>query len=110
MSEIERIAAAEAALYVGSPEHKMPTARSDASLCPPEMEGMQDVLTGWLKECIRAGRIGGPVEGRFPRYVWCRQQNRWFAGRLTNQTLGHYKGYPIMPEEAPQELRSSNEV
>ena len=105
MAEPDRLGAADAATYVGSPEHKLPSARSDASLCPPELEGSQELLTQWLKESIRAGYIGGPIEGRFPRYVWCRRQNRWFAGRLTNQTLGQYKGYPIATDEVPPQLR-----
>lgn len=96
--------AAEAATYGGSPEHKLPSARSDASLCPPGLEGVQETLTEWLKSSIRAGHIGGPIEGRFPRYVWRRDNDRWFAGRLTNQTLGQYKGYPITEDEVPPEL------
>ena len=105
LPEPERLGAAEAAIYVGSPEHKLPGARSDASLCPPELEGAQEVLTKWLRESIRAGQIGGPMEGRFPRYVWCRLRGDWFAGRLTNKTLGEYKGYPISSEEVPAALR-----
>ena len=105
MSEPDRLSAAEAATYLGSPEHKLPGARSDASLCPPELDGVQALLTQWLKESIRAGQIGGPMEGRFPRYVWYRRADRWFVGRLTNQTLGQYKGYPISVEEVPSEIR-----
>jgi hypothetical protein len=73
------------------------------------MEEMQDVLTQWLKQSIVSGQIGGPIEGRFPRYVWCRNGDRWFAGRLTNQTLGQYKGYPITADEVPQELKDRDE-
>ncbi len=104
MPEADRLSAAEEAVYVGSPEHKLPRARSDASLCPPELEGKQKTLTQWLKCAIRAGHIGGPMEGRFPRYVWRRDRDRWFAGRLTNQTLGQYKGYPVAMDEVPPEL------
>jgi hypothetical protein len=45
------------------------------------------------------------MEGAFPRYAWCRDEERFFEGRLTNQALGEYKGYPISPGEAPPELR-----
>jgi hypothetical protein len=105
LPEPERLTAAEAATYVGSPEHKLPGARSDASLCPPNLDGSQELLTQWLREALRVGLIGGPMEGRFPRYVWYRHADDWFAGRLTNQTLGQYKGYPISVEEVPTELR-----
>ncbi len=69
------------------------------------MHHMQAMLTQWLRRSILQGWVGGPMEGIFPRYVWCRNGDRWFAGRLTNQTLGEFKGYPIDPEEAPEELR-----
>ena len=69
------------------------------------MENMQGILTEWLKESIREGRISGPIEGMFPRYVWYCNEGRWFAGRLTNQTLGEYKGYPVSPDETPEQLR-----
>lgn len=48
------------------------------------------------------------MEGAFPRYVWHRDGERFFEGRLTNQVLGEYKGYPIGPDEAPPELRPEN--
>jgi len=105
MAQEDRLRAAEAASYAGSPEHKLPGARNDASLCPSELESAQAFLTQWLQESIRNGRTGGPMEGRFPRYVWCQNEDRWFAARLTNQTLGQYKGYPIEVEEVPPELR-----
>lgn len=109
MPETDRMEAAEAATYGGSPEHKLPSARSDASRCPPELEGMLATLTEWLRSSIRAGRIGGPIEGRFPRYVWCCDKHRWFAGRLTNQTSGQYKGYPVSMDEVPYQLVGSED-
>jgi len=96
------------AAYKGSPEHKLPHARSDATLCPPDLEGSQSELTGWIKNAITQGRCGGLMEGAFPRYVWHRDGGRFFEGRLTNQVLGEYKGYPIDPDEAPPELRPEN--
>ena len=100
--------AANIAVYEGSPEHKVPGARSDATLCPSDLNGHQQELTGWLKDALRAGHVGGMIEGQFPRYIWCRAKDgRCFEGRLTNQELGHYKGYPIEPRELPLELKAS---
>jgi hypothetical protein len=99
-----RAEAAEKAKYVGSPEHKVPYARSDATRCPTDLETAQERLTAWLKEAIREGNVGGLVEGGFPRYVWYRDGERVFEGRLTNQVSGEYKGYPIASDEVPQEL------
>jgi hypothetical protein len=108
MSAEERNAAAVKANYVGSPEHKVPHARSDATRCPAELESAQDTLTAWLRQAIRIGNIGGPVESGFPRYVWFRDDNRVFEGRLTNQAKGEYKGYPIGQSEAPKDLKDQD--
>jgi hypothetical protein len=49
------------------------------------------------------------MEGGFPRYVWCRNASSvLFEGRLTNSTLGEYKGYPIAEAEAPLNLKIAN--
>jgi len=48
------------------------------------------------------------MEGAFPRYVWCLNGAQLFEGRLTNQALGEYKGYPIGADEAPLKLRSQD--
>jgi hypothetical protein len=48
------------------------------------------------------------MEGSFPRYVWYRDGEILFEGRLTNQTLGEYKGYPISSDEGPLKLGSQN--
>lgn len=108
MTASQRDHAAAIATYTGSPEHKLPHARSDATLCPPELEGNQDELTRWLRNAIAEGKAGGFMEGAFPRYVWYRDGERLFEGRLTNQVLGEYKGYPIGPDEGPLELRPQN--
>ena len=94
-------AAAVTAAYAGSPEHKLPHARSDASLCPSELEGQQPQLTGWLRRAILDGQVGGCLEGKFPRYVWVTERGQHFEGRLSNHVLGEYHGYPITPEECP---------
>lgn len=107
MSTEDRERASSAAKYIGSPEHKLPNNRGDGSICPPHLEHMRNELTRWLKEAIHRGNIGGAIEGGFPRYAWHREQDSWFEARLTNQTLGEYKGYPITSEEAPKEYRES---
>jgi hypothetical protein len=104
----ERAKAAAGATYLGSPEHKAPHTRNDATRCPTDLEAAQERLTGWLKEAIQAGYIGGPIEGEFPRYVWCRDGCRYFEGRLTNQMSGEYKGYPVSSDEVPSELKDRN--
>ena len=101
MSPAQPEQAAARASYSGSPEHKLPHARSDATLCPPDLEGSHAELTLWLRSAISAGDVGGLLEGAFPRYVWYRDGERLFEGRLTNQALGEYKGYPINSDEWP---------
>jgi hypothetical protein len=100
--------AANTAVYVGSPEHKLPHARSDATLCPPDLEGSQAEITRWLRSAISSGNARGLMEGRFPRYVWFLNEQRLFEGRLTNHVRGEYKGYPIARNEGPLELRGQN--
>jgi hypothetical protein len=104
--EVDR--AASTAKYCGSPEHKFPHAKSDATLCPSELGGELPQLTEWLRLAIKAGQVGGLLEGDFPRYVWHQEGNQWFEGRLTNRTLGEYKGYPIDQEELPAQLSRMN--
>jgi hypothetical protein len=72
MNALQREHAATTASYTGSPEHKLPHARSDATLCPAELEGHQTELTLWLRDAIAEGNAGGFMEGAFPRYVWYR--------------------------------------
>src|ERR1700675_2899535 len=105
MTAQQREFAASRASYMGSPEHKLPGARSDATLCPPELESRQPELTEWLRDAIAHGNAGGFMEGAFPRYVWYNHEDHLFEGRLTNQGLGEYKGYPIDPDEGPLGLR-----
>jgi hypothetical protein len=94
--------------YVGSSEHKnFPSfagqynPRADASKCDPDLTDPAE-LTQWLRDAIRAGQVGELWEGDFPRYVWCRQGEVWYEGRLVNQELGQYKGYPLEAGEGPE--------
>lgn len=99
------------AAYVGSPEHKTYPSfagpaqpRADASKCDPKLADPEE-LTVWLREAIEAGTVGAPWEGTFPRYVWSRRGDVVYEGRLVNQELGQYKGYPLEVEQWPEELR-----
>lgn len=96
--------------YVGSAEHKsapsfagQPKLRADASKCDPSLQNANEI-TQWLRSALRAGNVGGPWEGGFPRYVWCRHGDMVFEGRLVNRGLGSYKGYPLVEEEWPSGL------
>lgn len=98
--------------YVGSPEHKsypsfagQPRLRSDATPCPKEINDA-GIVTEWLRRGILDGQVSAyRDQGRFPRYVWSRIQDRWFGARLVNAESGSYKGYPITDGEVPRELR-----
>lgn len=99
------------ASYVGSPEHKdtpsfagQPRPRADASICDRGLAKNQALVTRWLRKAIRLGSVGALWEGDFPRYVWHKEGDVVFEGRLVNQASGQYKGYPLNPEEWPQDL------
>lgn len=100
---------ADGAAYIGSSEHKShpsfagpPNLRRDASRCDPAFAGRQDDLTEWIRESIREGRTGAPWEDRYPRYVWRREGDIVYEGRLVNRVNGEYKGYPLEPGEGPE--------
>lgn len=100
---------ADRATYVGSGEHKRfpnplcdPRLRSDAADCDavdPALSQDPERLTRWLREAIRRGQVSPEFEGDFPRKVWARVTTSageaTVEARLTNQTLGQYKGYFI---------------
>jgi len=102
-----QILSAEVA-YVGSPEHKRspsfaghPRPRADASICPKELLGEQDRITLWLKNAVGRGCVSEEFEGRFPKYVWHRDGDTVFEGRLVNKEQGTYKGFPLEAHEWP---------
>lgn len=97
------------ARYVGSAEHKrFPSfagrmqARSDATKCPTRLTD-PDVITKWLADAIRNGNVSANLNGAFPRYVWAlpEGEDSWYEARLTNKTLGEYKGYPLNADQQP---------
>lgn len=105
-------ALASSASYVGSSEHKTYTSRAgaprprrDATKCDPMLHGDFDQLTTWLRTAIAAGHVGAPWESEFPRYVWTKQGGTWYEARLVNREQGTYKGYEIVADEVPDELR-----
>ena len=101
---------AREAIYVGSPEHKSypsfagpPKLRADASKCDPALTN-PDEITAWLRKALRAGHVGAPWEGSFPRYAWYEAAGTVYEARLVNRQLGTYKGYPLLPSERPAGL------
>jgi hypothetical protein len=62
----------------------------------------REALTRWLRAAIASGRVGEPWEGGFPRYVWHRDGDVCYEGRLVNHELGQYKGYPLRADENPE--------
>ena len=116
-ADVDLEAAAKQAKYIGSSEHKNtpspagpPRLRSDASRCPPEIVQKWKEVPGWLRDAIRNGSTAELWEGRhptrFPRYVWYRQGDTVFEGRLLNQDLGEYKGYPLKRSEWPDDFEA----
>ena len=94
--------------YIGSPEHKdtpsfagAPKLRADASRCPRELASQREKVLGWLRTAIKHGAVGALWEGGHPRYVWFRDGDVVYEGRLVNRTLGQYKGYPLNRNEWP---------
>jgi hypothetical protein len=102
--------AAEKCRYVGSPEHKdapsfagHPRPRTDASICDQRLNSVEEI-TRWLRTAIGKGAVGRLWEGDFPRYVWYKDGNVVYEGRLINHELGEYKGYPLEQNEWPPEI------
>jgi hypothetical protein len=99
------------ARYIGSPEHKdIPSfvgavrPRADASICDRRLAQDFDRVANWLRSAILAGHVSPYWEGDFPRYVWYRDGNTVYEGRLINRGDGSYKGYPLEPSECPEGL------
>ncbi len=112
---IDLAALAANATYVGSAEHKdhwSPTTgpgqahkRSDATRCPKDPTGDNDLLTGWVREAIAAGFVTEPwEEGMYPQYAWLRVAGTVWMARAVNAQQGTYKGWQAAPGEAPEWL------
>jgi hypothetical protein len=96
------------AKYVGSSEHKdtpsfagEPRPRADAAICDRSLATKQTLMTRWLRTAIRKGACGGLWEGKFPRYVWYKDDETIYEGRLVNREAGWYKGFPLHRDEWP---------
>lgn len=98
--------------YIGSPEHKEQTSfagtprprRADATICDPALNDPKK-LTKWLREGMRAGNVGTPWEGGFPRYVWVRKGEKVYEAGLVNRGNGEYKGWELQPDEFPKGMK-----
>lgn len=100
---------ASRATYVGSPEHKdtislsgAPRPRADASICDRKLTKDFGLATDWLRNAIVKGQVSEYWEGEFPRYVWYRNGDTVYEGRLVNREAGWYKGYPLERSEWPE--------
>lgn len=84
-----------------------PRPRADASICERSLSRSPEEITRILRESIQAGRVGGPWEGDFPRYVWGGIEEMLFeylseAG-LTAAIPNHIPSGPLT-EEGVQDL------
>jgi len=102
---------ANRARYIGSPEHKdapsfagQPRPRANASICDRSLAQNQAQITRWLRRAIRRGQVSGFWEGEFPRYVWYRNDDIVYEGRLVNREAGWYKGFPLEQDQWPEGL------
>lgn len=78
-----------------------PRPRADATICPRELTRDPERVQDWLRDAVTRGAVSALWEGGYPRYVWYKDGDRVYEGRLVNQGLGEYKGYPIESHEWP---------
>lgn len=111
-SNVDVDAAASAAEYVGSPEHKSfpsfagpPKLRADATKCPPSLSDASQ-LTEWLQRAISSRQTSGRWDGGFPRYAWLEVEGIVYEARQLGPGSAQYKGYPLIPEERPRGLET----
>ena len=80
----------------------MPRPRGDATKCESALNGRLHEIQGWLRHAFEVHCLGGPWEGEFPRYAWCKVGESVFEARLVNRGLGQYKGWQLEREEWPE--------
>ena len=95
--------------YSGSPEHKNihsfcgpPRPRGDATICDSRLAVQLNMLQDWLREAIANGCCTAFDDSDFPKYVWFKDGDTVYEGRLVNSGTGEYKGYPLSREEWPK--------
>jgi hypothetical protein len=100
-------------LYVGSPEHKTgasfagaPRPRGDATKCDAALNDRLVEIQQWLEHAFSVQCFGGPWDGDFPRYAWCKIGNIVYEARLVNRGLGQYKGWQLEPDEWPDGIEN----
>jgi hypothetical protein len=105
-ADIDVTAVAARVRYVGSPEHKdfpsfagQPRPRADASLCDQRLR--QEEIDAWLRLAIERGAFSEYWEDGFPRYLWYKDGDTVYEGRLINRDSGEYKGWPLERSEWP---------
>ena len=104
-----------ASTYVGSPEHKTgpsfagtPRPRGDATKCDTALNSRLPEIQRWLRHAFEVSCFGGPWEGDFPRYAWCKIGDTVYEARLMNRTLGQYKGWQLELDEWPDGIDDFN--
>ena len=105
---VDALGLIERVRYVGSTEHKdgpsfagTPRPRADATICDPAFADRLDDIQRWLRNAFEVRCFGGPWEGSFPRYAWCKVGDTVYEARLINRGLGQYKGWQLDREEWP---------
>ena len=86
--------------FAGNP----PRPRPDASICDRSLAQERELITDWLRKAIRSGTYGEYRENGFPRYLWYKEGETVYEGRLVNAGQGMYKGYPLKPHEWPRDI------
>ena len=119
LTDSQRRALAERAVYVGSHEHKderwwggLPEARQlrggrvgrrgkqTTTICPLTSDEDRTRATSWLRGAIRAGQYRFVESDQdFPKKVWCRERGQLWFGLCINTKSGEYKGWPIEEDE-----------
>ncbi len=61
--------------------------------------------TKWPQEpCLRSWATGAPWEEIFARYVWYKDGDKVFEGRLVKRSSGSYQGYLLDSREWPKDI------
>ena len=112
---IDPLGLAARVTYVGSPEHKTgqsfagaPRPRGDATKCDTALNSRLPEIQRWLRHAFEVSCFGGPWEGDFPRYAWCKIGDTVYEARLMNRTLGQYKGWQLELDEWPDGIDDFN--